>query len=449
MALDLMHPTVRAPRRGAPPPELWFAAYAAASGLGVWAFGGGAAALLDPATTAGSVGRVSGMLAAMAALAGLYLAARPRRLERRYGLDRLLGWHRLVGIATLALVALHGAADTIAWSAGSGRSIGAALVSFTAEQPWGAAAVAAAALLGLVGLSSWRRIKDRMPYETWYFLHLSGYLAVVLAFGHAVVLGSDLAGSSAMLAWWWTLSLGTAVAIVAARLADLGRAVRRPLRIVSTEPAADGAVALTVAGPRVPQARAGQFFGVRALTSALWWQSHPLSLSAAPDGRTLRFTVKSLGDGSTALAAVRPGTRVLLEGPYGVFTAAASHGRPVCLIAGGIGIAPIRAILQDCTPQQRPVVVLRAHRESEFAHLDEVARLVQQRHGTLFVLPGPRRGYAGGQPFSAQSLAAAVPDLAERDVFLCGPGSMEAAVLAALRTLHHPKSHIHRERFGV
>ena len=66
---------------------------------------------------------------------------------------------------------------------------------------------------------------------------------------------------------------------------------------------------------RLP-ARAGQFFIWRFLHGPGWSRAHPYSLSAAPDG-TLRITVKDLGDGSAGVAYLRPGTRVMIEGPYG------------------------------------------------------------------------------------------------------------------------------------
>src|SRR5690606_28811424 len=132
------------------------------------------------------------------------------------------------------------------------------------------------------------------------------------------------------------------------------------------------------------------FFLLRVMTARLWWQPHPFSLSAAPTTAGLRFTVKQLGDGSADVLRTRPGTRVVLEGPYGCFTAAAAHGAPVVLIGGGVGIAPLRAVLEDCTPAQRPVVIVRLRRPEDLAHRAELERLVAARGGVLHVLAGPR-----------------------------------------------------------
>ena len=92
--------------------------------------------------------------------------------------------------------------------------------------------------------------------------------------------------------------------------------------------------------------RAGQFLTVRFLDGPGWSRANPFSLSAAPDGRSLRITAKALGAGSARLAHLRPGTRVLFEGPYGRLSSRA-RTRPKVLLAGaGVGITPLRALAE-------------------------------------------------------------------------------------------------------
>ena len=100
---------------------------------------------------------------------------------------------------------------------------------------------------------------------------------------------------------------------------------------------------------------AGQFFNWRFLSGPGWTRSHPYSLSAAPTDDTLRITVKDLGDGSHALADLKPGTRVVIEGPYGRLHAGVRTRQKVTLMASGIGISPLRALLDDlpAAPRRR------------------------------------------------------------------------------------------------
>lgn len=419
--------------------------------LGLWVAHGGLSALVSGGVASlSALGQVSGLVAALAALGGLVLTSRPRALERRYGQDSLVAAHRWFGITVVVALLVHVVADSWAWGAGVGGTAITGFVDLLGE-PWMVAATAATVLVLAVGLTSWRRLRRRIPYETWYFLHLTGYLAVLLGFAHQLTLGSDFAGDP--LAWWWWLGLFIAVGLLVtwSRLGDLLRSVTRPLAVVAVTAEARGIGSLHVAGPGVRRMRAaaGQYFNVRILTRDLWWQAHPYSLSAAPTASGLRFTIKALGEGSEGILGVRPGTRVLLEGPYGAFTAARAQGRPVVLVAGGVGIAPIRAILADCTPEQRPVVIVRVRHDDEVAHRAELEQLCAQRNGRLYVLAGRREWFTTRDPFDPAVITDAIPDIAQREVFVCGPASLESAVMTGMRKAGVPARHIHHERFGV
>ena len=420
--------------------------------LGLWWQHGGLTALLGGGIeTLSGIGQLSGLVAALAALGGLVLTSRPRAIERRYGQDQLLAAHRWFGIITVVTVVVHAVTDTWAWGAATGGTIVSGLLDLLANEAWMVAATVGTVLMIVIGLSSWRRIRRLIPYETWYFVHLTGYLAVLLGFGHQLTLGADFA-TDTLAFWWWTALFVAAFALIAyARLGDLVRSVSRRLYVTAVSREANGIGSLHVSGPGLRQLRVagGQYFNVRALTRDLWWQTHPFSVSAAPTTAGLRFTIKELGEDSARMLQLRPGTRVVLEGPYGVFTAERAEGAPVVLVAGGVGIAPIRALLEDCGPQQRPVVIVRVHDDADVAHRLELERMVASRNGTLHVLAGPRRWFARTDPFAPETLRAWIPDLPARHVFVCGPASLESAVMKGMRRAGVPAGHIHHERFGV
>jgi predicted ferric reductase len=313
------------------------------------------------------------------------------------------------------------------------------------------AALVGTVLMVVIGLSSWRRLRQLMPYETWYFVHLTGYLAVLLGFGHQLTLGADISSDTLALWWWWGLAIVTVLIVTYARVGDLLRSFTKSFFVTAVSREANGIGSVHVSGSGLKRLRVsgGQFFNIRAMTGDLWWQAHPYSVSAAPTTAGLRFTVKELGDDSSRLLGLRPGTRLFLEGPYGVFTADAAHGAPVVLVAGGVGIAPIRALLEDCGPHQTPVVIVRVRDEYDLAHKVELERLVASRNGSLHILTGPRQWFARNDPFSAETLRAWIPDVARRHVFLCGPASLESAVMKGMRKAGVPTDHIHHERFGV
>lgn len=432
-------------------PALGAAVIAGVTAL-LWFAGGGLSQLGEQDGVWLAVGQTAGLTATLAALAGIVLVARPAWLERHAGLDVLWRWHRLAGITTVVALSVHVLASSVGFAGGRiGQAIP-EIIALMGSTSWMVAAVVGALLFFTVALTSWRRVREHMSYETWLGVHFAGYLAVLLGFGHQLTIGSSLGGRAVMRWWWIGLAIATLGIVLWSRVGGLVTAVVAGRGVVTARyPAAKDSTALEVRtrNTLLAGAQAGQFFVLRFVTRDLWWQAHPISLSASPTDRTLRFTIRQLGDGSALMRQVAPGTRVVLEGPYGRFTAARAEGRPVLLVGGGVGLAPLRAILADCHPAQRPVVVARVRDRSELPHDAEFSALLAQRNGRMYVLDGPRSRWNGGEPFAPAIWRTAVPDLAEREAFVCGPASLERAVERGLRGAGVPVTRIHTEEFGV
>ena len=279
--------------------------------------------------------------------------------------------------------------------------------------------------------------RRHLKYETWHLIHLSAYLVIVLSFGHVLAVGTDFSDDPLARGYWMALYVVVAALVLLFRVGHpvlLDR--RHRLKVLRVVPEAAGVASVYVTGTdlRNFRARPGQFFMWRFLAPQRWWMAHPFSLSAAPNGEYLRITVKEVGDGTRDIQLLRPGTRVAVEGPYGVFTTLHRRQKKVLLVAGGIGITPIRALLEDLPQGKGGVVLLyRARSWDEVLFRDELEELVTARQGELRYLIGSRRGGTTDlpeEPFSARTLRQMVPDVAQRDVFVCGSAAM-------MRELHY------------
>jgi predicted ferric reductase len=193
------------------------------------------------------------------------------------------------------------------------------------------------------------------------------------------------------------------------------------------------------------QARAGQFFRWRFMTSNGWWQAHPFSLSAAPNGKWLRLTIKAVGDYTEQLKWLDAGVRVLVEGPSGVFTADRRHRHRALLIAGGSGIAPIRALLEDLP--RGTVVIYRASSTEDLIFREELDFLADQRDLEIFYVVGSRSDPGPRDVMTSRGLRRIVPDISRRDVYLCGPPGLIEAAVGILHRLRVPKRQIHLDPF--
>ncbi|WP_438816865.1 ferredoxin reductase family protein [Umezawaea beigongshangensis] len=396
------------------------------------------------------VGRFTGLYAAVVMALQLLLVARLPWLDRRVGTDRLTSWHRWTGFALLWLLLAHAVFTTLGLAQDSELDPVSELVHLATTVEGVLRAVVALLLVLVVGAVSARAARRRLAYETWHFVHLYTYVAVVLAFAHQVAVGTSLTASPFARGYWWTLwGVALGAVLLGRVLLPLYRNLRHGLRVEAVVPESDDVVSVYVTGARLDElpARAGQFFLWRFLTRDRWWQANPYSLSAAPDGRRLRLTVKAAGAGSAGLRHLRPGTRVFAEGPYGAFTSLHRTKPDVLLVAGGVGVTPVRALLEEAVGHV--VVVYRVRAHSDAVLLDELQRLAHARGAVLHVLTGPRAGEDHRGPLlGPANLAALVPDVRQRDVFVCGPPGMTTAVLASLRELGVPRDQVHFERFS-
>jgi ferredoxin-NADP reductase len=256
--------------------------------------------------------------------------------------------------------------------------------------------------------------------ETWWLVHLYLYLALAISFAHVIVLGPSFVGHPLTRAVWSAAWLATAGLVLCYRFGlPILRSARHRLHVVEVRREGPDVTSVIVGGRHLDRlaVSGGQFFFWRFLTRDMWWQAHPYSLSALPRPPYLRLTVKAVGDHSAALARLRPGTRIAVEGPYGAFTRHAQQRPGALLVAAGIGVTALRSLLEDLPPGCAPVVILRAAREADLVLRAEVSELVRNRRGRLHELIGSR----DRAPIDEQSLLSLVPDLARRDVFVCGP----------------------------
>jgi ferredoxin-NADP reductase len=120
----------------------------------------------------------------------------------------------------------------------------------------------------------------------------------------------------------------------------------------------------------------------------------------------------------------------------------------VLLIAGGVGITPLRAMVEDLPGGPGDITLLyRSTTEKELLFRAELEQLAKARRIDIRYLLGPRDKKPN--PLSPRNLRQQVPDLAKRDVYLCGPPGMMDLATKSLRSLGVRRSQVHRERFEL
>jgi len=398
-------------------------------------------------------GRILGLLAGYGVVVLVALMARLPPLERGIGASRLARWHAMGGRYIITIIGAHAVLITWGYAVTFHQRVSTEAGTLLTSYPDVLMATVAAGLLLGVGLVSARLVRRRLAYETWYHLHFYTYLAIALAFSHQFANGASFVDSLPDRVAWSALYATVAALVLWYRVVTpLRRLGRHRFRVAGLRPEAPGIVSVYIAGDRLEKLHAepGQFFRWRFLARGMWWQSHPYSLSALPRPDMMRITVKARGDHSDALARLRPGTRVLAEGPFGAFTPARSR-RGVVLIAGGVGITPIRAMFAAMPePAGRrfgaATLIYRASHPRDIVFRRELDQIAASRGAAVHYLTGSR-DQLGTDPLSARNLAALVPGLHRRQAYVCGPPGMTETAISALRAAGVPRRRIHHESF--
>jgi predicted ferric reductase len=401
-----------------------------------------------------SVGILCGLVGSNLILIMLVLAARIPLIDRAVGHDRAMKLHRQLGKPGLYLLLGHGLILLIGYALAAG-------VNPLAEIPaiWALPDIPLAIIgLGLflvVVVTSLVAVRRRFPYEFWHIIHLLSYLAVVFAIPHQFSEGGVLASGFSRYYWvaLYVVALGSI--LVFRFVSPLVKSVRHDIRVSDVEVVGPDVVSIHLKGRnlRALGSAGGQFFVWRFWTGATWWHSHPISLSATPTNSAARITVRALGNGSTELGMLPQGTRVWFEGPYGLFTDAARTSPKLAIVAAGIGVTPVRALLEHSRlAPGEATILLRASSDRQSYLWDEMESLARDRDANFYTMVGPRP--AGVDTWLSErdflrnvSLRSAFPDLASSDLYVCGPQAWTDLVVRDARALGLPSHQIHTERF--
>jgi predicted ferric reductase len=381
------------------------------------------------------------------------LAARVNRIESSYGIDILLLFHRYTSVVAFGLVVIH---PLILFAAQPDTL---QLLNFP-EAPWRArlAVVSLLAFILMVVTTIWRRPLN-IPYEPWRATHsVLAIVAVALGFGHGIGVGFYLGQFWNVLLWSGFMALALWL-IVYVRLVKPWMMTRKPYLVEEVKPQRGDVwtLALRPLGHDGFTFDPGQFSWLTLGITPLSMREHPFSMSSSGDRRDrIEFGIKALGDFTSSIKDVKPGTKAYLDGPYGVFTTERYWDTAgFVLIAGGIGITPMHSMLVTAVERQddRPFLLIYSAKSwDDFTYRDDLEALKDKINLTIIYVPreGPD-GWQGETGYVDQELLERhIPrHRGSRQYFLCASPVMMDVVEKALFDLEVPITHVHMEHFNL
>jgi predicted ferric reductase len=427
----------------------------AAAAVALFLAAGGASRFSTAAEIVTSVGVIAGLIGTDLVLVMLVLAARIPAIDRAVGYDRAMALHRTLGKPALYLLLGHAVFLLIGYGMTEGINPVAEIFSLWAvpDMPF---AFLGLGLMITVVVTSLSKVRRLYPYETWHVIHLLSYAAVLVAVPHQLSLGGILAEGSVERVYWLALYIFALGSIVTFRVIEpVVSSLRHQLLVEKVEQVAPDVVSIHFSGRGLKKlgSRGGQFFVWRFWTGKTWGHSHPISLSAVPTDNHARITIRTLGKGTGRLASLPVGTRVSIQGPYGLFTDAARTAPKLAIVAAGIGVTPVRALLeQSRIAPGEATILLRASTENETYLWNEMATMAQSRRAAFYTMIGKRpKGISTwmseGDYNRGVTLRSSFPDLLQSDLYVCGPTVWTDLVVRDAKALGLPSHQIHTERF--
>lgn len=399
-----------------------------------------------------AIGRLCGLTAMILILGQVMMISRVRWLEGKIGFDGVTRYHRANGKTLIYLILAHPILLTTGYALQN--HIG-PVRQFTTLLGWPNVILALIGwliIVSLVPVAAIGAIRRRLSYEQWYYTHLFMYAAFLLVFFHQLDVGADFR-EPLFQAFWRALYIVALGLILVYRFGiPSWRNFRHRFIVERVERITPSAVSIYVAGRNMDafRYRPGQFNIWYILDNKRWWQRHPFTISIEPNGKHIRLSAKGVGDFTKTLGGVKEGTRVFIDGPYGVFTPDLSENKKVLMVAGGSGITPLRAMLPELLEQGRDVRLVYGNQTvRETMLVSELDGLVGPKFSWYNVLSDDPEAAGEHGYVDWNLIQRLVPDALDRTVYLCGPPVMMDKLIPALEAGGVPKERILYERFSL
>ncbi len=393
-----------------------------------------------------AIGRITGLIAAYAALIELFLMSRLPVVERSFGLTRLVKLHTWNGYVMVYALLAHLAFLIYGYQPTLMANPIPQFLDFLFNYPDMIKATIGSAMIFLVAAISISIARKRVGYEIWYLIHLTTYIAIILAFFHQLTTGGDFIDYPLFRYYWVGLIIAAFALIFIYRIASpyIVWLVSKP-KVDRVVPESKDVYSVYISGDKfnLLRIKAGQYFGFQFLGSGVWAQSHPFTISQAAKDNELRITFKIYGGYTANLSKIKPGSPVLLDGPRGNSTWERSRLKQTLMIAGGIGITPMRALIEAAPHGQDITVLYACNNRDEAPLLGEFANL--NTAAKLKVIPVFSNELGRITP---ELIAKMVPDFAKREVYICGPDPMVVGLTKFLLSADLSSDDIHTERFA-
>jgi len=397
-----------------------------------------------------NVGRIAGIIGMVLFALTLILSARFACLEKWFGgLDHMYRTHHRMGAVSFLFLLVHPLAVVTSYIPTSLKYATSFLIP---SDDW-ALNFGLLALTGMIVLIVLAVFADSftfLPYQVLKRGHSFFGIFFFFAFLHTILISSDVSRNFYLKGYFIVL---TSAAIASYAYRTIGGKVlvkRYAYQVCEVRNPADRITEIRM----IPYGKSftykpGQFVFVYFEGKSVSKEIHPFSLSSTPYERELAITIKALGDYTTRIRDISPGTVAKIEGPYGQFSFLNTSITRQIWIAGGIGITPFLSMARTLPYLEEGVYKVDlyycAKTEEELVYVKELEHIMKLYPSfRVFSFCSTTSGYLTINDIVRQS-----EGIADKEVFLCGPHAMMRNLRKQLIFVGVPKHLIHSEVFQL
>jgi len=416
-----------------------------------WILGSGSLIGSGSTGTMMALGRLTGLLAVYFILWQLILIGRVRLLEKSFGFDRLTNIHHLNGLLSWFFIFSHPLLIILAYKLGNDVSFFKQTINFIFNWEGMLPALFAVLIFSFIIIVSLASIKKKLRYEYWYLVHLFTYWAISLAFEHQLEYGHTLQDNVFYIYWQALYVVAIGLLVYYRLLCPIYNFLKHDFKIEKIEKENNNIVSIYITGKDLKSFNflPGQFAIFRFLKGWLSLEAHPFSFSQVKNDKNIRISIKNLGDFSKNIdQKLKIGTRVIIDGPYGTFTPEKTKNNKIAMIAGGIGITPIRSLIEGM--QNKDLVALCASSKEEDIVFKKELMSFNGSANIKQIVSNSGESWIGERGrIDEEKIKRLIVDYLDRSFYICGPPIFTKEIIKILRNLGVSKKQIYFEKFKL
>jgi predicted ferric reductase len=384
----------------------------------------------------------------------ILLAGRFKWIERPFGFDILIRFHKHMALLGISMLVLHPVFLVVG---GAGWEL-----VLSMDSVWylwlGRIAIA---LLIINAILTRFQFSLRIKFEKWRIMHDALAPAIIiLGFVHSWNIGSDIWNTPMRILW--ILLLGVSIILfVYHRFVRPFLLSRRPYKVIEVREEADKVWTVRMQPPegaRIFNYLPGQFqFITFKRTKDLPVEEHHWTISSSPrESGYVSSTIKALGDFTATIGETKAGDTAVIHAPFGRFSYVLHMDeKSLVFIAGGIGITPMMGMLRHMhdIKSDMPVVLLYGNsQEKDIVFRSELEEIVKGGHPALkvvHVLSKPDENWKGETgSIDRERIQKHCAEVKGKGFYVCGPPGLVKTTIKNLRDLKVHDNRIHIELFS-